>query len=85
MQIEITPVPDEQRKPLFDDTSKLGFGRVYTDHMLTARWNAAQGWHDSILQRSSFTTDKRFLKGRKPLLEKTVRSDCFARIAISGA
>jgi branched-chain amino acid aminotransferase len=26
-----------------------GFGRVFTDHMISARWNAEAGWHDAAL------------------------------------
>ena len=26
-----------------------GFGRVFTDHMVTIRWTAGQGWHDAAL------------------------------------
>jgi len=26
-----------------------GFGRVFTDHMISARWNSAEGWHDAQL------------------------------------
>ena len=26
-----------------------GFGRFFTDHMVTVRWNEAQGWHDAQL------------------------------------
>ena len=27
-----------------------GFGRVFTDHMITLRWSADQGWHDGKLE-----------------------------------
>ncbi|HTG38523.1 branched-chain amino acid aminotransferase [Sphingomonas sp.] len=27
-----------------------GFGRVFTDHMAIARWNADRGWHDMAVQ-----------------------------------
>ncbi len=27
-----------------------GFGRVFTDHMVTIRWTAADGWHDARLE-----------------------------------
>src|SRR3984957_9841568 len=27
-----------------------GFGRVFTDHMITLRWSADQGWHDGRLE-----------------------------------
>lgn len=28
------------------DTSKLGFGKLFTDYMLTARFTQGEGWHD---------------------------------------
>lgn len=35
-----------------------GFGTVFTDHMVTAQWNAAQGWHDAVLtDRKPFQID----------------------------
>jgi branched-chain amino acid aminotransferase len=27
-----------------------GFGRVFTDHMITMRWSAGRGWHDARLE-----------------------------------
>jgi branched-chain amino acid aminotransferase len=29
---------------------KPGFGQVFTDHMITIRWDAEQGWHDARLE-----------------------------------
>ena len=35
-----------------------GFGRVFTDHMATLRWSAAEGWHDGkIHARTPLTMD----------------------------
>ena len=35
-----------------------GFGRVFTDHMVTVRWNEAQGWHDAKVEsRKPFLLD----------------------------
>ena len=49
------------------------FGRVFTDHMVTADWTAELGWHDAQLSpyapvlvdpaRSSCTTARRSLRG----------------------
>ncbi|HEU0117450.1 MAG TPA: branched-chain amino acid aminotransferase [Alphaproteobacteria bacterium] len=38
-----SPVPAEKRKQLLADP---GFGRLFTDHMAVAKWNAERGWHD---------------------------------------
>ena len=27
-----------------------GFGEVFTDHMVTIRWSAQDGWHDGRLE-----------------------------------
>ena len=37
---------DAEREALMADP---GFGRVHTDHMVTVRWTAEQGWHDAAL------------------------------------
>ena len=40
------PVPAGERERLLADP---GFGRVFTDHMVTIRWSADRGWHDARL------------------------------------
>ncbi|MBX5447463.1 MAG: branched-chain amino acid aminotransferase [Acidothermus cellulolyticus] len=53
MTIEFTrelnpnPVPDGERARLLADP---GFGRVFTDHMVTITWTADRGWHDARLR-----------------------------------
>jgi branched-chain amino acid aminotransferase len=42
IKIELTKTPKE--KPT--DESKLGFGRIFTDHMLLMNYDEGQGWHD---------------------------------------
>jgi branched-chain amino acid aminotransferase len=37
------PIRAERRKELL---ALPGFGDTYSDHMVTARWDAEQGWHD---------------------------------------
>jgi len=49
LQMQIAPVPPEQRQAKPQDPTRLGFGRVYTDHMFTMRWSAEHGWHDAQL------------------------------------
>jgi branched-chain amino acid aminotransferase len=41
-----TPVDAEARSAVLANPA---FGRVFTDHMVTAEWNAAEGWHDATL------------------------------------
>jgi branched-chain amino acid aminotransferase len=37
-----SPVPEDRRAAIVADP---GFGRYFTDHMVTIPWNAEQGWH----------------------------------------
>jgi len=41
------PVPREERERRLADP---GFGLVFTDHMVVARWDADAGWHDGALE-----------------------------------
>jgi branched-chain amino acid aminotransferase len=41
------PVPAAEREQLM---AAPGFGRVFTDHMITARWTNELGWHDARLE-----------------------------------
>ena len=45
MEIKITKNMAPAAKPA--DESKLGFGKVFTDHMFTMEWTRGQGWHDA--------------------------------------
>ena len=40
-------VSDDERMRLL---ANPGFGRLFTDHMITIRWSNARGWHDARLQ-----------------------------------
>jgi len=40
-------VTDDERARLLADP---GFGRVFTDHMITIRWTEDRGWHEARLQ-----------------------------------
>jgi branched-chain amino acid aminotransferase len=42
-----TPATPER---LTDVHAAPGFGRVFTDHMVTATWTAERGWHDGALR-----------------------------------
>ncbi len=45
MEIKITRNPNPAVKPT--DESKLGFGKLFTDHMFIMDWDRGQGWHDA--------------------------------------
>ena len=45
MEIKITKTTAPKAKPA--DESKLGFGKVFTDHMFVMDYSADQGWHDA--------------------------------------
>ncbi|MDO9485347.1 MAG: branched-chain amino acid aminotransferase [Actinomycetota bacterium] len=40
------PLPNVQRDAILADP---GFGRFFTDHMVSARWSVDSGWHDAEL------------------------------------
>src|SRR5262245_9306940 len=51
VEIELRPTAaplaaDERARRIADP----GFGRYFTDHMVTARWTADRGWHDAQLR-----------------------------------
>lgn len=49
------PVPSEERAKLLENP---GFGRIFTDHMVTISWSADEGWHDArIRPREPFSLD----------------------------
>jgi branched-chain amino acid aminotransferase len=49
------PTPAAKREQVL---AAPGFGRVFTDHMITIRWSQDQGWHDAQLQPyGPFTLD----------------------------
>jgi branched-chain amino acid aminotransferase len=45
MEIKITKTTNPKARP--QDESKLGFGRVMSDHMFLMDYNEGQGWHDA--------------------------------------
>jgi branched-chain amino acid aminotransferase len=59
LSFEVRPsqsrVPDAERARILQAP---GFGQVFTDHMVTARWTREQGWHDGRLEPyGPFTLD----------------------------
>lgn len=50
-----SPLAAEARRKLLEDP---GFGRIFTDHMVTVRWTANAGWHDGqVKARAPFAID----------------------------
>src|SRR5689334_6271457 len=50
-----TPVADQVRADMLIDP---GFGKVFTDHMVTIRWSKDRGWHDhAVTARGPVTLD----------------------------
>ncbi|MGE3284842.1 MAG: branched-chain amino acid aminotransferase [Pseudonocardia sp.] len=41
-----SPTPEARRAEILADP---GFGRYFTDHMVTIRWRAGEGWHDAAV------------------------------------
>jgi hypothetical protein len=60
------PVSDSAREAILADP---GFGKYFTDNMVTATWSSSSGWSEPLMDRSRliqrrwfFTTGKKFLK-----------------------
>jgi branched-chain amino acid aminotransferase len=49
MKINVQPVPKHQRRAKPQDESRLGFGKIYSDHMFTMEWSADVGWHNAAV------------------------------------
>jgi branched-chain amino acid aminotransferase len=48
-------VPQAERAQILENP---GFGRVFSDHMVTVTWDAGKGWHDaSVRARGPFQLD----------------------------
>ncbi len=48
-------VPEDERARLLENP---GFGRIFTDHMITVTWEAGKGWHDArVSERKPFQLD----------------------------
>ena len=56
LDIKITRTAAPKAKP--EDESKLGFGKIFTDHMFVMNYTAGQGWHDArIVPYAPFQLD----------------------------
>ena len=47
MDYELTVTKTENPKAKPADESKLGFGRLFSDHMFAMDWDQGRGWHDA--------------------------------------
>jgi branched-chain amino acid aminotransferase len=47
VRLNPAPVPDPDRAALLADP---GFGRIFTDHMVTVRWSEGKGWYDARVE-----------------------------------
>ena len=55
IRLSAHPLPAAEREALLQAP---GFGRYFTDHMITVRWSAERGWHDARLEPyGPFTLD----------------------------
>ena len=50
MEIKIIKALPEKMKTKPTDESKLGFGKIFTDHMFTMKYKEGQGWHDAVIE-----------------------------------
>jgi len=48
MEIRINPTARPKERPT--DESKLGFGHIFTDHMLLIDYDGAKGWHNARIE-----------------------------------
>ena len=56
LDIKITKTTSPKEKPA--DESKLGFGKIFTDHMFLMDYTAGKGWYDPrIVPYQSFSLD----------------------------
>ena len=75
------PVPTARRAELMEAP---GFGRVFTDHMITLRWTPERGWHDGRWSRTArsgssgpprcSTTPRRSSRASRPTVSTAGRS-----------
>jgi branched-chain amino acid aminotransferase len=50
MEIKIEKIEPEKMKVKPVDESKLGFGKIFTDHMFIMTYRADRGWHDAMIK-----------------------------------
>ncbi len=50
MEIKVVQASPEKRKAKPTDESKLGFGKIFSDHFFTMTYHTGQGWHDPLVE-----------------------------------
>lgn len=50
MEIKIKKAPLKKRKIKPADESKLGFGKIFTDHFFNVKYKEGKGWYDAIIE-----------------------------------
>ena len=50
MEIKVIEAPPDKRKVKPADESKLGFGKIFSDHFFTMSYHAGRGWHDPLIE-----------------------------------
>jgi branched-chain amino acid aminotransferase len=50
MEIALVPATPAQRRPRPTDESKLGFGAIFSDHMVRIEYDKSRGWHDARVE-----------------------------------
>ena len=50
MEIKVVQVPPEKRKAKPTDESKLGFGKIFSDHFFTMKYHHDRGWYDAMIE-----------------------------------
>lgn len=50
MEIKIRKTPTKERKAKPRDESKLGFGKVVTDHFFNIKYKEGKGWYDPVIE-----------------------------------
>lgn len=50
MEIKIKKAPLKNRKAKPVDESKLGFGKIFTDHFFNVKYKEGRGWYDAVIE-----------------------------------
>jgi branched-chain amino acid aminotransferase len=50
MELKIIKIDESKKKNKPTDESKLGFGKIFTDHFFNMAYHPGQGWHDAVIE-----------------------------------